>query len=200
MKLNQVKSKFKFHATRFIPHPWYSSYCLLSSIRVSLRPLARLYQRPRRHMMGTSRRMRRQWSEYWHRITPTYLGTPSRVSSWNLYVIMEPIFGGLLRCLSLNPVPTLNVFVTQPKGCSELDSESCQRYTSLALHLARRHDTFQCAHDALMLPFSRNIACDLCFSIIECLWWQKASVNNTRARTNESDINHKWKVTCLNLL
>ncbi len=38
------------------------------------------------------------------------LGTPSNVSSWKRYVIMDPIFGGFLRCLSLNPVPTLNVY------------------------------------------------------------------------------------------
>jgi hypothetical protein len=36
------------------------------------------------------------------------LGTPSLVSSWNRYVMIDPIFGGFLRCLSESPEPTLN--------------------------------------------------------------------------------------------
>jgi len=43
----------------------------------------------------------------------TCLGTPSLVSSWNLYVMIVPAFGGDLRSLSVRPEPTLNVWKIQ---------------------------------------------------------------------------------------
>jgi hypothetical protein len=76
--------------------------------------------------------------------TRTNLGTLSLVSSWNRYVMIVPIFGGALRCLSDNPVLTLNFF---------LDSVS---HFSTPVKTAR--------------PLHWGVSRKTSFSVVECLY------------------------------
>lgn len=74
--------------------------------------------------------------------------------------MIDPIFGGFVRCLSLNPVPTLNFCGPSLAEKKSRDHKTC---------LPRSHYACESSHYSVVLAFARCMPGNFGFGIIEVL-------------------------------